>query len=98
MAFIVRFNDDKSQLLKATKGVSFPEVLKHISDGDLIADKPHHSRNRPNKRLYIVNINNYVWVVPYVINMEKNEIFLKTIYPNSRFTDKYLKKGEDNGK
>lgn len=34
--------------------------------------------------MFIIDINNYAYVVPYV--KSKNEIFLKTIYPSRKYT------------
>jgi hypothetical protein len=36
----------------------------------------------------VVGINNYAYIVPYVEN--EDEIFLKTIIPSRRATEKYL--------
>ncbi|HSX00334.1 MAG TPA: toxin [Patescibacteria group bacterium] len=91
MAFDINFNEEKNQLLKATRGVSFDEVIGAISKGDLLADIAHPSKSRPNQRVYIVRIEKYAYAVPYVINVQKNEIFLKTAYPSSALTKKYIK-------
>ena len=93
MAFNVRFNEEKNQLLKATRGVSFDEAVWHIKNGNLLDDKEHHSKSRSNQRLYVVRVEKYVYVVPYVIDPQKNEVFLKTIYPSRRLTRLYIKKG-----
>jgi len=39
----------------------------------------------------IVNINNKVYAVPYVIDKIRKVRFLKTIYPNISLKKKYLK-------
>jgi hypothetical protein len=41
-----------------------------------------------NQRIFIVNINNYAYLVPFVEN--EQEIFLKTIIPGRKATKKYL--------
>ncbi len=40
------------------------------------------------KNLYVLEINNYAYLVPFVET--KNEIFLKTIIPSRKYTKKYL--------
>jgi hypothetical protein len=51
----------------------------------------------PNKKRYgkqkvmIVEINEYVYLVPFVEDEEK--VFLKTIIPSRKATEKYLLKG-----
>lgn len=91
MAFDINFNEEKNQLLKATRGIGFGEIIEAISRGGLLADIAHPSKSRPNQRLYAVRIKKYVYAVPYVINSRKNEIFLKTAYASRTLTKKYMK-------
>jgi hypothetical protein len=91
MAFDINFNEEKNQLLKATRGVGFDEIIEAIGQGALLADIAHPSVSRLNQRLYVVRFKGYSYAVPYVINKQKNEIFLKTVYPSSALTKKYIK-------
>jgi hypothetical protein len=93
MAFGIRFSEEKDLLLKATRGVGFEEVIQHLKNGDLLADKEHSDKARSHQRLYVVKIGNYAYVVPYVINRQTHEIFLKTVYPSRRFTRQFIRKG-----
>jgi hypothetical protein len=95
MALSIRFNEDKNQLLKATRGIGFDEAVKHLKNGDLLAEKIHPDKARSHQRLYIVKIESYAYVVPFVINEKKDEIFLKTIYPSRSYTKLYIKEGEN---
>jgi hypothetical protein len=94
MAFTIKFNEEKNQLLKATRGVGFDEILDAIHKGNLLANVAHPSQKRPNQQLYVVRIKQYAYAVPYVINPQRNEIFLKTAYPSRTLTKKYIK-GDD---
>jgi hypothetical protein len=94
MAFRLKFSEEKNQLLKATRGIGFDDVIKHMKRGDLLADKKHISRDHLNQRIYVVKIEDYAYVILYVINQEKNEIFLKTIYASRKFTKQYIKGDE----
>lgn len=94
MAFDIKFNEMKNQLLKATRGIGFDEIMDAIKGGDLLADITHPGNKRQNQRLYIVRVGKYAYAVPYVINLQKNEIFLKTAYPSRALTKKYIK-GDD---
>ena len=94
MASDINFNEEKNQLLKATRGVGFEEIIDAIRRGDLLDDITHPSVGRPNQRLYVVKIKKYVYAVPYVVNPQKSEIFLKTVWPDSDLTKKYIK-GDD---
>ena len=90
MAFSINFNEEKNQLLKATRDITFDEIISAMSKGALLADIAHPSKNRQNQRIYVVRIKNYAYAVPYVVNKQKSEIFLKTIYPSTALTKKYI--------
>lgn len=95
MAFSISFNEEKNQLLKATRAICFEDVLEAIKKNQLLANSSNPNNQRPHQKIYIIEINRYAYVIPYVINEEKKEIFLKTIYPSRVFTRKYLKKRKD---
>jgi uncharacterized DUF497 family protein len=83
------WNDDKNELLKKLRGVSFEQVVLAIVSGDLVDRIRHPNLEKyPNQRIFLVKIEDYIYSVPYVEDDEK--IFLKTIIPNSKATKKYL--------
>ncbi|MDP3283596.1 MAG: toxin [Desulfobacterales bacterium] len=83
------WNDEKNELLKKLRGVSFEQVVLAIVSGDLIDRIKHPNPDKyPNQKIFIVKIDNYTYSVPYVEDDKK--IFLKTIIPNSKETKKYL--------
>jgi hypothetical protein len=83
------WNDEKNELLKKLRGVSFEQVMLAIISGDLIDRVKHPNPEKyPNQRVFLVKIENYIYSVPYVEDDEK--IFLKTIIPNSKATKKHL--------
>jgi len=83
------WNDEKNELLKKLRGVSFEQVVLAIVSGDLIDRvKNPNPEKYPNQRVFLVKIEDYIYSVPYVEDDEK--MFLKTIIPNSKATKKYL--------
>jgi hypothetical protein len=55
----------------------------------LLDDVEHPKKEKyPNQRMFIVNIDDYAYLVPYVHS--KNEIFLKTVIPSRKATKEYL--------
>jgi uncharacterized DUF497 family protein len=84
------WNDEKNELLKKERGVSFEEVIFHIERGDLLDIVEHPKQERyEDQRMFIVNIENYAYLVPFIEADE--EIFLKTIIPSRKATKKYLR-------
>jgi hypothetical protein len=83
------WNDQKNELLKKSRGVSFEQVVLAIVSGDLIDRIRHPNPEKyPGQRVFLVKIENYVYSVPHVEEDEK--IYLKTIIPNSKATKRYL--------
>jgi uncharacterized DUF497 family protein len=83
------WNDEKNELLKKMRGVSFEQVELAIASGDLIDRMKHPNPGKyPNQNVFLVKIEDYIYSVPYVENSER--IFLKTIIPNSKAAKKYL--------
>ena len=86
---IFNWNSDKNQELILDRGVSFEEAVFYIEHGGLLDDIVHpNTADYPNQRIFILRIEEYVYLVPYVEN--KKEIFLKTIIPSRKFTKLYL--------
>lgn len=83
------WNDDKNEFLEQTRGVSFEDVVFHIQNGDVLDIIKHPNEARyPNQRILVLNIEGYVYLVPYV--KEKDTWFLKTIIPSRKATKEYL--------
>ena len=71
------------------RGISFEDVVYHILQGEILDDVEHPNREKyPDQRLFVLNIDQYIYLVPYVES--KEEIFLKTIIPSRKATKIYL--------
>ena len=85
----IDWNDEKNEMLKKVRGVSFEQVELAIASGDLVDRMKHPNPVKyQNQKVFLVKIENYIYSVPYIEDNEK--IFLKTIIPNSKATKKYL--------
>ncbi len=85
------WNEEKSKLLRSDTsrgGIGLEECAAAIENGDVLANMPHPSDRYLHQWIYVLRINNYAYVVPYVGNAE--EIFLKTFYPSRTYTKFYL--------
>jgi len=87
---LINWNAEKNQLLMVERGISFEDVLFALQTGRLLDDLAHPNDNKyPHQRIFVVEIDEYAWLVPYVENEE--EIFLKSIIPSRKATKHYLK-------
>ena len=83
------WSPDKNLQLIMERGRSFEEVIFFIQSGFLLDDLMHpNAAVYPNQRIFVVEIEDYAYLVPYVESEE--EIFLKTIIPSRKFTKQYL--------
>ena len=88
------WNEEKNLLLKESRGVSFEQIVVCIEQGDLVDVIKHpNSIKYANQKILIVNIDDYIYAVPFVEN--QNERFLKTIIPSRKLTKKYLRGKND---
>jgi len=89
------WNSEKNEWLKRERNISFEQVIFHLSQGDVWRTSDHPDQeNYPGQKIYFVVIDDYVYLVPYII--EKEYIFLKTIIPSRKATKRYKKEQEKN--
>ena len=78
------WNEEKNQLLIRQRGVSFNDVVAYVESRSEVETYDHPNQRRyPRQRIYIVDIDDYLFVVPFVLQ-EDGTAFLKTIYPSNR--------------
>lgn len=90
MAFDISFNEEKNQLLKVTRGISFEQIIDLLGTDMLLADIAHPVSKYSHQRIYVIKIGDIVYAVAYVIDTMKGKIFLKTIYPSRALKRKYI--------
>ena len=90
---LISWNNEKNKRLKAERNVSFEEVVFHIEQEQLLDIVQHPNQEKyPGQRVFIININNYAYLVPFIES--KRKVFLKTIIPSRKATRRYLRKEE----
>ncbi|MCK5132229.1 MAG: toxin [Candidatus Sabulitectum sp.] len=77
------WNSEKNEWSKEERSISFEEIIFHLSMGDVWKEAEHPDQiNYPGQRLYFVVIEDYIFLVPYVVAEEYT--FLKTIIPSRK--------------
>ena len=84
------WNTEKDELLRKERGVCFSDVVEAVNYGRGLADIQHKGDKYKHQRILVVEIQEYAYYVPYVIE-EDGTKFLKTIYPSRNATKQYLK-------
>lgn len=83
-----QWDEKKNQILIKERGLSFEQVVICFFNGNFYGTYENPSFNFPNQEVFLVLINKYPCIVPFVEN--HTEIFLKTIIPDRRFK-KFIK-------
>jgi uncharacterized DUF497 family protein len=84
------WEQNKNEWLILNRGISFEEISDKILNGEYI--EILENPNRENQQYFIMNIKNYTWIIPFLIN-QMDQIVLKTAFPSRKFHKKY---GENN--
>jgi uncharacterized DUF497 family protein len=87
---VFRWDNEKNEWLKKNRGINFEQIVILMERGDILETVEHPNQNRyPGQRIATVRIDDYAYLVPYV--QENEDIFLKTIIPSRKATNKYVR-------
>ena len=79
----------KNSWLKSNRAVCFEDILWYLQNDMVLDVLPNPNQERyPNQNMLILNIDNYIYVVPY--EESETEIYLKTVFPSRKYTRIYL--------
>lgn len=87
---VFQWNNEKNEFLKKNRGVSFEQVVILMERKDVFETLEHPNQDRyPGQKIATVIIDDYAYLVPYV--QKSDEIFLKTIIPSRKATNKFMR-------
>ena len=90
------WDSKKSNYLKEKRGISFEEIIELINSKNLLTVRNHPNPEKyPGQKIFIINIEGYVWVVPFERRGDK--LRLVTAYPSRKLSKIYLR-GKDEHK
>ena len=72
------WDEEKNNLLQSERNISFENIVFALENDKLISIIASQSPKHPNQKCFVVNIDEYAYIIPYVDDGEKT--FLKTIY------------------
>ena len=85
MEFSISWSDEKNTNLIKRYGFGYERILVALNEDGFLDDREHPNVTRyGHQRQLIVRIEQYVYVVPYVIT--GNTIFFKTFFPSRKAT------------
>lgn len=78
---MIIWDEEKSLKLQAERNVSFEEL------SEIILRKGYldilENTSRPNQQIFVIEFNDYIYAVPFVID-NKSNIILKTAFPSRK--------------
>jgi uncharacterized DUF497 family protein len=83
---MIYWDEDKNNNLIAERNISFDEISEIILREEYLDILENPSKE--NQMIFIVRLNDYIYVVPFVIDENEN-IILKTAYPSRKFNKIY---------
>ena len=83
---VILWDENKNIKLKLERNISFEDVSEFIISGDIV-DVVEHPK-RENQWIFILDINGYIYAVPFVIDEHENFI-LKTVFPSRKLQKQY---------
>ena len=89
---MIRWDEEKNRQLKRDRGVSFERIAEMITNQEYLAIVKHPKR--ANQRFFVLRIEGYVWVVPFVAADDGETFFLKTAFPSRKFNRIYGENGD----
>ena len=92
---VIRWNEEKNQLLQIQRGVSFEQVLDKIEADEILARRMHPNADKyPNQQIFVLELNGYICYVPFI--EKDDEIFLKTIIPSRKLDKEFRGEKDEN--
>jgi len=90
------WNNAKNEKLKKERGISFEEIVFHLERGDILDILEHPNQDKYfGQKIFIIDVEGYAYLVPFVET--EDEVFLKTIIPSRKATERYLGGENKNG-
>ena len=84
------WNEEKNELLKDERQISFEDVVFYIEQGFLLDVLEHPNQEKyKGQKIFVVQIDDYAYLIPFI--EDDREIFLKPIIPSRKATKQYLK-------
>jgi uncharacterized DUF497 family protein len=88
---VFQWDNAKNEWLKENRGVCIEEVVILLEREDVLEIVNHPNQYKyPGQKIATVKIGDYAYLVPYI--QAGDEIFLKTIIPSRRATNKYVRR------
>jgi len=92
---VIRWNEEKNQLLQIQRKLSFEMVAEQIENQNILSRRSHPDTKRyPQQFIFVVELCGYICYVPFVENDE--EIFLKTIISSRKLNKEFKGKKDGN--
>jgi uncharacterized DUF497 family protein len=86
------WDEEKNDVLKKTRNISFERVILAIEEKNIVDIFDHPNQKKYKGQVFIlIEVDEYVYVVPAYISSSAENCHLITIYPSRKYTSRYLR-------
>lgn len=89
----IEWDENKNKLLQIEQRLSFEAIMVAIEQGKLVDIVPNPSSHHAHQNVLVVEIDNYLVLVPFVEDEEK--IFLKTAFRSRKVMKNHRRRTTD---
>ncbi len=90
LIMLFEYSIEKNNWLKTNRGISFETVITYVMENKVIDIIQNPTRDH--QYMYVLKYEKLIYVCPFVI--DKDGIFLKTIFPNRKIANLYEEEKE----
>lgn len=95
----IAYAPDKNAWLKAERGICFDDALPLLEAGAWLDIIEHPNQTQyPGRMIFVLELASDCYAVPFVIDHDKREIFLKTMFPSRALRKTYATQLDQGGR
>ena len=88
---VFSYDVGKNLLIKERCGFDFEDTIETMKSKQLLDIIEYTNKGKyAHQYIFVIKMEGYVYSLPAVYNKQKNEVFLKTVYPSRKLTKEYL--------
>ena len=87
MGMKIKWDEDKNEWLQENRLISFEEIMGMLLRGEYLDIVENPARD--NQMYFVLLIQGYTWLAPFVIEESDGLIFLKTAFPSRKYHKRY---------
>jgi hypothetical protein len=90
--FSIEFSTEKNEQLKQNRNICFDDIIPILEEGAWLDIVEHPNPDKyPDQSVFVLEIDEECYALPFVVDEKRKTIFLKTLFPSRQLRKIYLK-------